>query len=348
MSLYKSLLIIFFVLLSIEGKSQSQFERKDLNENIGSTYLTEYKQAEYYFDLVPLENSKYNFHFRYIKSGQIIDLHKENNGEFSGQITNFIQETKEVKTDYGYNSEPINYVFTKIKIAETKALKLGQYILKTKSNEIPTDSLISNWNFNWLDCGAIKFKYKVKDKISSGTYTCPQNQNDSIKYVTNIKNLKDTIANILELKASFDDFTNKLPKGASYKIDGWITMYKLSEKQLEWRKKNKPMRDYLKTIKDTIDNYLELELNRLIPNSADLDCFDDYRLTFNKNGRLKSMKVDMGFWERTFDKDYKKCRRILKKAFRKIRIDFIDPKYAFYRDLSFGGKEIYITDPTLY
>ena len=60
------------------------------------------------------------------------------------------------------------------------------------------------------------------------------------------------------------------------------------------------------------------------------------------------MKVDMGFWERMFDKDYQKCRRILKKAFRKIKVDFIDPKYVFYRDLSFGGKEIYITDPTLY
>jgi hypothetical protein len=341
--------ILTILLLTSSGAfSQDDLSRKNLNENIGSTYLTEYKQAEYYFNLVPLENSKYNFHFRYIKSGQIIDLYRENDENFSGQITNFIQETKEVKTDYGYNSAPINYVFNKIKIADTNATKLGQYILNTKPNEIPTDSLIPNWNFNWLDCGAIKFKYKIKNRISSGTYTCPQNQNDSIKYVTGIKNLKDTISNILELKTTFDDFTNKLPKGASYKIDGWITMFKLSEKQLEWREKNKPMRDYLKTIKDTIDNYLELELNRLIPNSAGLDCFDDYRLTFNKNGQLKNMKVDMGFWERTFDKDYKKCRRILKKAFREIRVDFVDPKYVFYRNLSFGGKEIYITDPTLY
>ncbi len=328
--------------------SQDNLIRKDLNEDIGSTYLTEFNQAEYYFDLLPLENSKYDFHFRYIKSGQIIDLHSENYKDFSGQIINFIQETKEVKTEYGYNAEPINYVFNKVKIADTSATKLGQYILKEKTNEIPTDSLIPKWNFNWLDCGAIKFKYKVADKISNQTYTCAQNQNDSIAYVVDIKNLKDVLSNNLELKSSFDNFTNELPKGASYKIDGWITMFKLSEKQLEWREKNKPMRDYLKTVKDTIDNYLESELNRLIPKSADLDCFDEYRLTFNKNGRLKSMKVDMGFWERMFDKDYQKCRRILKKAFKEIKIDFIDPKYMFYRDLSFGGKEIYITDPTLY
>ena len=328
--------------------SQDNLTRKDLNEDIGSTYLTEFNQAEYYFDLLPLENSKYAFHFRYIKSGQIIDLLSENNEDFSGQIVNFIQETKEVKTEYGYNTEPINYIFNKVKIADTSATKIGQYILKEKTNEIPTDSLIPKWNFNWLDCGAIKFKYKVADKISNQTYTCAQNQNDSIAYVVDIKNLNDMLSNDLELKSSFDNFTNNLPKGASYKIDGWITMFKLSKKQLEWRKKNKPIRDYLKTVKDTIDNYLEFELNRLIPNSAELDCFDEYRLTFNKNGRLKSMKVDMGFWERMFDKDYQKCRRILKKAFKEIKIDFTDPKYMFYRDLSFGGKEIYITDPTLY
>jgi hypothetical protein len=335
-------------LTSSVSLSQDNLTRKDLNEDIGSTYLTEFNQAEYYFDLLPLENSKYAFHFRYIKSGQIIDLYSENNEDFSGQIVNFIQETKEVKTEYGYNAEPINYVFNKVKITDTSATQIGQHILKEKTNEIPTDSLIAKWNFNWLDCGAIKFKYKVANKISNQTYTCAQNQNDSIAYVIDIKNLKDMLSNDLELKSSFDNFTNDLPKGASYKIDGWITMFKLSEKQLEWRKKNKPIRDYLKTVKDTIDNYLEFELNRLIPNSADLDCFDEYRLTFNKNGRLKSMKVDMGFWERMFDKDYQKCRRILKKAFKEIKIDFIDPKYMFYRDLSFGGKEIYITDPTLY
>ena len=233
--------------------------RKNLNEEIGSTYLTKFNQAEFYFDLLPLENSEYNFHFRYIKSGQVIDLYSKDKLSFSGQIINFIQETKEVKTEYGYNAEPINYVFNKVKIAHTSATKLGKYILKEKTNEIPTDSLISKWNFNWLDCGALKFKYKLADKISNQTYTCAQNQNDSIAYVVDIKNLKDMLSNDLELKSSFDNFTNELPKGASYKIDDWITMFKLSDKQLEWREKNKPMRDYLKTVKDTIDNYLEFE-----------------------------------------------------------------------------------------
>ncbi|APY09540.1 hypothetical protein BWZ20_15065 [Winogradskyella sp. J14-2] len=322
--------------------------RKDLNDEIGLRYLSDNRQAEYYFDLLPVEQSENSYHFRYIKSGQVIELYSDDAKNFKGQIVNFIQETKEVKTDYGRDNKPKNYVFEKIMIPEVDASKIGQFMLAFKSHKIPTDSLITDWNFNWLDCGIIKFKHKVGDDISDATFTCAHNQNDSVPYVSKIKKLKDTIANTFQLKVVFDEFTDKLPKGESYIIDGWINMYKLSQKQLEWWEKSKPIREYQKTIKDTIDYYLESELNRLIPNSTELDCFDEYRLTFNKNGRLRSMKVDMGFWERMFDKDYQKCRRILKKAFREIKIDFIDPKYMFYRDLSFGGKEIYITDPTLY
>jgi len=325
-----------------------EFERKNLNDKYSWNNSTQYERNEYYFGLESINSSKSKYHFRYEKSSQIIDLYSENGINFKGQIINYIQENKEIKTEYGRESKAYNYLFEVSKIREDNASKSGQLIIKEQSYSIPTDSLIANWNFGWLDCGSIRFEYKIKSKIHRKIYTCPQNQLDSIKFVTEVKTLKDTIALILNLNKSKDSFQNKIPKGKSYTIDGWINMYKLTDKQIAYRKETEPIRDYQKSIKDTIDNYLERELNRLIPNSTDLDCFDDYRLTFKKNGRLKSMKVDMGFWERIFDKDYQKCRKILKKSFRNITIDFVDPKYVFYRNLSFGGKEIYITDQTLY
>jgi len=333
---------------SICSYSQQEFELKNLNEEIGYNYLSNEIQTKYYFGIEPISESSKEYHFRYQKSGQIIDIFSNDGVDFDGQIINFIQETKIVKTEYGFKNEPTNYIFEKEKISRLNATKVGKYILEEKIYKIPTDSLIKNWSFNFFDCGAINFDYKIKNQILKRTYTCLRGQKDSVQNVIQLKDLKDNIANDLKLKLSFDNFSDSLPKGKSYLIDGWISMYKMTENQLEWREKNKPMRDYLKSIKDTIDNYLELELNRLIPNSSKLNCFDDYRLTFNKNGRLKRMKVDMGFWERMFAKDYQKCRRVLKKAFREFRIDFVDPKYTFYRDLNFGRKEIYIIDPTLY
>jgi hypothetical protein len=336
------------LLISFSSFSQQGFERKNLNDDYNWNNSTKDERNQYYFDVEPIVSSKSKYHFRYEKSSQIVDLYSNDGIDFNGQIVNYIQEKKEVKTDYGKELRAFNYLSEKSEISKIEASKAGRLILDEKSFSIPTDSLIPNWSFGWTDCGAINFDYKVNGDFYRKRYVCAKNQRDSLKYVVRIKKLTDTISQITGLKDSYDKFSYKLPKGKSYVIDGWITMYKMSDEQIAYRKETEPIRDYQKSIKDTIDNYLEFELNRLIPNSAELDCFDDYRLTFNKNGSLKSMKVNMGFWERMFDKDYKKCRRVLKKTFKEIRIDFVDPKYIFYRGLSFGGKEIYITDPTLY
>jgi hypothetical protein len=334
--------------LSINSFSQEKFERKNLNEKYSWNNSTQDERNEYYFGIKPINLSNFKYHFRYEKSSQIIDLYSENGMDFNGQIINIIQENKTVKTDYGKDSRAFNYLFEKTKIENKKATKAGQLIIKQKSYSTPTDSLINNWNFNWLDCGAITFDYKVNKNYYQKSYTCPQNQKDSLEYVVDIKNLTDSLSQTLDLKKSYEEFTSKLPKGKSYTIDGWINMYIMTEKQNEGWKKTKPIRDYKKSIKDTIDNYLEFKLNELIPNSTELNCYDDYSLTFSKNGTLKNMKVDMGFWERLSDKDYKKCKRVLKKAFREIKVEFVDPKYEFSRELSFGQKGIYIYDRMIY
>lgn len=320
----------------------------DLDENYSWQNHSEEEINKYYFGLKPINDSDNKYHFRYIKTGQIIDLISNDGIEFSGQLTNVITEYKSIKTEFGKESKAKNYVYEIKKLDKTISTKVGKYILKQKTYSIPADTLISNWNFGWFDCFGISLNYKLKDKFHLTSYTCPWNQLDSIKYVTQIKNTYKFINHTLELENEYSKFTSKLEKGKSYSKDSYTMMYLLTDKENKLRKKGKPQRDYLKSIKDTIDNYLEKELNRLISNSTELNCYDDYHLIFSKNGKLKSMKVDMGFWERLSDKDYKKCKRILKEAFREIRIDFVDTKYDFYRELSFGQKEIYIYDPTIY
>lgn len=341
---------ITIILLLIYGNlfGQNILNKIDLDENYTWQNHSEEEINEYYFGLKPIKDSNNTYHFRYIKTGQIIDLISNDGIIFSGQLVNEITEYKSIKKEYGNDLKPSNYVFEITELNKSNSTKVGQYILNQKTFSIPTDSIISGWNFYWLDCFGISLNYKIKDEFHMTSYTCPWNQLDSIEYVTQIKNTYQYINHTLELENEYSKFTNKLEKGKSYSKDSYKMMYILTDKQNELRKKGKPQRDYLKTIKDTIDNYLEKELNKLIQNSTELKCYDDYHLTFSKRGKLKSMKVDMGFWERLSDKDYKKCRRILKKVFREIKIDFVNPKYDFYRDLSFGQKEIYITDPTIY
>jgi hypothetical protein len=348
MNFLKTLLSLFALFFTFQATAQSEFQRKNLNDEYSWNNSTREERNEYYFNLKPINSSKSLYHFRYQKSNQIVDLFSENGIEFNGQILNIVQENKDVKTNYGTDSKAYNYLFEPKVIRDSIATRAGQYILNTKAYTIPTDTLIKNWNSNWLDCNGIDFNYKVKATIYTKSYSCPWNQIDSVAHVIELKTLRDTLNEIIDLEKSYSFFKDQLPKGKSYTVNGWINMYIMTDKEYDSWKKAKPIRDFQKSIKDTIDDYLKTELNRLIPNSKELKCYDDYWLTFSKKGRLTKMNVNMGFWERLADKDYKKCRRILKKAFRKIRIDFIDPKYTFYRGLTFGQKEIYITDPTIY
>ena len=348
MNFHRTVLTFLALFATLQATSQNKFQRINLNDKLSWNNSTRDARNEYYFGLKSVSTSKNQYHFRYQNSNQIIDLYSDNGVNFKGKIINTAQENREIKTNYGTDSKAFNYIYETEEIQKSAATKAGKFILSTESYSIPTDSLIKNWNFNWLDCSGIDIDYKVKSKLFTKSYSCPWNQKDSTNYVIELKTLMDTLNEFLNVKNSYSQFKNRLPKGKSYTVNGWINMYVMTDKEHEAWKKSEPIRNFQKSIKDTIDNYLEMELNRLIPNSTELKCYDEYRLTFSKNGRLKKMDVDLGFWEKFTDKDYKACKRILKRAFRKIRIDFIDPKYTFQRDLVFGQKEIYIADPTIY
>jgi hypothetical protein len=340
----KFYILTFLLLTSISSFSQKEFERKKLDDKYSWDNSTRDERNEFYFGLNPVASSKFEYHLRYEISDQIVDLYSENGIEFKGQLVNFVQENKRVKICNEKSLREYNYLFEKKAINNSVASKVGLLILNQKMYLKPKDSLIQNWNFLKIDYGTIDLDCKIKSDFYKKSYSGLQNQEDSIGYVIELRQLKDSIGEILRLKESYENFENRWPKGKCYTIDRWISICVATKKQRKRWVKNKPIRDYQESIKDTIDNYLECELNRIIQNSNELDCFDDYRLIFSKNGILKRMEVSMGFWERLFDKDYRKCRRVLGNAFREIKIDFVDPKYEFYRRLIFEQKRIYIFD----
>ena len=162
-----------------------------------------------------------------------------------------------------------------------------------------------------------------------------------------IKNTYDSITAILDLKSLFSDFKNKLEKGKYYS-NGFWTAYIMTDKQSKRWEDSKPQRDYLNSIKDTITGYLNFRLNELIENPADIDCFDEYYLLFTKNGELKKVSIIETGLDRESKREYKKCKRIIQTTFKKIKIDFVDPKYEFTRKIGFRNDKINVYDPTRY
>ncbi len=278
-----------------QGNSSKSISKKKLNEKYSWNNSTKEERNEYYFGIKPIKLSNEKYHFRYVKYGQIIELKSDNGIEFSGQLINEITESKPIKTEYGSDGKPTNYVFEFVELDKIISSKIGQLILKEKIYQIPTDSLIDNWDFNWLHCGSINLYYKTENTINSKSYSCLWNQNETIKKANSIKIIDNKLNEFFKLKEKYSEFTSKLESGKYYSKDGYMHMYIATEKESQGWKNGKPIRDYKKSIKDTIDNYLEFKLNELIPNSTELNCYDDYSLTFSKTGKLKKMKVDMRF-----------------------------------------------------
>ena len=299
------------------------------------------------FDQSIIKDSESKIHIRFIKDCQIVDLQSNNGTDFTGSLINKIVELKKVKTDYGKDLEPHRYIYEIISLNEKASSKIGSQLLAEKVFKIPTDTLIKDWNFNWLDCGSIYFYFKIDNTVNSTEYTCPWSQNDSVIYVNEIKITYDSITSILELKNEFSVFKNKLKKGKSYSNGFWI-MYVMTNKQSKRWEDSKPQRDYLYSIKDTITNYLKIKLNESIKNPTDLDCFDEYYLTFNKKGKLKKVSVTETDFDRESRMEFKKCKKFIKATFKEITIDFVVLKYEFTRKIGIWNNKVNVSDPTRY
>ncbi len=328
----KYTIFIFAIILNINLFSQNNLLTSDLDFDFNQSII---------------QNSESRIHIRFIKDCQIVDLQSNNGRDFTGTLINKIIELKKVKTDYGKDLGSDKYVYEILKLKDKSVSKIGTLLLAEKVFDIPTDTLIIDWNFNWLDCGSIYFNFKIDNSFSSTEYTCPWNQDDSVIYVKKVKNTYDNITAILDLKSKFSDFKNKLEKGKYYSNGFWTT-YVMTDKQSKRWEDNKPQRDYLYSIKDTISNYLNIRLNELIKNPADLDCFDEYYLIFAKNGELKKVSVVETDFDRESKKEFKKCKRFIQTTFEKIKIDFVDPKYEFTRKIGFWNDKVNVYDPTRY
>lgn len=92
-----------------KATTQNEFQRKDLNNDYSWNNSSHNERLQYYFGLDSLELSTSEYHFRYIKSSQIIDLYSQNGIDFNGQIINYLQENKTIKTDFGKDTRPHNY-----------------------------------------------------------------------------------------------------------------------------------------------------------------------------------------------------------------------------------------------
>ncbi len=354
----KTTLLILSFLIGLNSYSQNELHSIELNDEYSWRNHSEAELNEFYFGIDPIEKSEFKYHFRHQRDGQIIDIYSKNGESFSGELINSITEYRSIKTEYGKDSKADKYVYEKVELNTKNVTEIGRLILNQKLYSIPTDTLIEGWNFGWLDCGAVSFSFKTENNFQFSEYSCHWHQNDSINYVATIKKMYDSIGQILDLQNKYSEFESKLKKGKTYSKNGFMMMYIMTEKQSLAFQKSKPQREYLKSIKDTVDNYLKSEISKQNIKFNEIDCFEDYLLTFNKNGKLGKVKVsdynkpklsdglDFYFEDK---REIRKCRKLIKRIFKEIDLSSFNLKYKVNRTLSFGlENKVQLRDNTIY
>lgn len=357
----KQLFSAFLILISTSLFSQSNDLHK-IEIDTGFTWRnsTAAERDSFYLNLPVVRNTSFKTHIRISLVGQRIDLVSDDNKQFSGTLTNSTTEYKTVKTEFGDSYEAFRIVSNKVLLDSSICSLIASKIIESGQPYIPTDSLIPSWNKWFLHCASADFQIKLKSNYVEQYYYCPWSQPDSTEFKDIIVSNYSLLNGSLRLDVYYETFEGLLEKGKTYSKDSYWFKYIMTDQERESWNRDKPRRDYLKSIKDTIDSYLNSNLQNLQSRSDTMtfSCYGAYNLTFGKSGHLKKiwihpaekMKLSDGLvWFIEDRVEIWRCKHKIKQIFRKIKLKDFDLQHQIYRTFYFDlqGQWI-VTDNTIY
>lgn len=344
--LNKILNILFIIVISTISKAQtSGLQFKILDNNYNWKTHSSYFLDSFYYNLLPIEMSKYKSHIRFDihSKGITIDLYSNNDSVFAGRITNHIIQYNYKKSNKLRSSQDSEkYIICDQNFLDSTSVQEAvKIILNGGQINFPTDSLIPNWKKGFLHCNGLTYQYNFNGVYNMQNYSCPWGQTDTITYIKDILKIYLSIYSVLKLDSLNTLFESKLPKGETYTNDGYRLRYFYSEKEIAYYKRTKPQRDYMLSVKDTIDKYLKAELKKQYLPLDSLDCRTTYYLLFKKNGKFKKVYISKARKLKYRDayglsdfiykrQQMRKCKSKINKVFKKIDISFLDLEYRIF------------------
>ena len=331
------IIIINLLFVSFANGQKNGLCSKEINEAYTWQTATTQQIDSFYFNLIPLQQINYPLHIRISISGQIIDLYSLDNLSYNGFLIN---QTTEYQTKKSSSiSQEYQYFFEKKSLDSVRVKNVIHHIITSGLLEFPTDTLISNWNFMICDCSSIRFQSTINNQYSNQEYYCPWSQNGSMREKKIILEVYDLLKKEFYLDSLYKIFTSKLSGGREYSKDGHIMMYKWTKEESENWEKNRPRRDYLDSIQDTIINYLKIETEKQKIELKEIDCVEDYYMIFDKSGKFKKVENHTKYKLRDgysiselieAKQEVKKCKKKMKEIFSQINLSSMDLKYDIF------------------
>ncbi len=284
-----------------------------------------------------LTTSTDTFHFRIWLDGQAVDIMTADYKTFTGILTNYIDSYEETNKKT-LKSEPAKTFYTYVLLDTASARKTFE-LIKTVSS-IPSQDSVAGWS---RGCDGITyiFETSMPSYYSFKSYWTPGAQKSTLTEAIQIQNFVDTIVVLLNLKEEQDKFHATLKSGA-YSLDHFGVMFIPSERQKKKWKKYEPHWNYLQSINDTLNNYLSDTLTKIfIANTISID-FRQYFLIFSRHNRLKKIKTNHEFIDFESRIEFYRDKRKIRKAFRKVRIDFVHAKRRYGKELGYWEGKVLV------
>jgi len=351
------LLVLFSVCFNFLPAQHGELNFSRINDDFLWNNSSSAERDSVYFGLPIIEYSAYSIHIRFSWPGYRIDFFGNHKDSLQGILINEIQEYRKLKKKWGGQERPFRYVWRSMEIDSGLSKLLGKEILASNLESIPPDSMIPSWN-RFMHCESLNIKAKVYDTYSEQHWHCPWSQPDTVPFSNIIVQNYQLLFDSLKLEKRYRDFENLLPRGKSYSRNGYRVMYKFTEQESELWKKGEPRRYYLKSGKDTIDQYIKTELSKTEMEDVGIDCSGRFLITIGMNGKLKKVQTFPGEEPKVKDGigwyledawEDRQCRRQIRKMLKSADLGFLDLEYEVERTISFWTEgNVYLEDNNLY
>lgn len=277
------------------------------------------------------------FYFRFRTFGQIVDIWSGENDTYYGQLTNYV-DTYESSKENGRKRKTKTYS-TKIQLDSSIARKV--FILTKTINSIPTDDSVKEW-WHGFDGIIYTLETSYPTYYSFKTYWSPHAQDSTLVEAKLIQSFVDNINSTINLEYEWHIFFDTLKPG-QYDCGASNILVKLSEKEIKRIEKNKPHNRYMNSVSDSLDHYLSDTLTKIVQ-AKELVFLEyiDYYLYFSPKNKLKKVRVRKDNFSFDEKMSFYKCRRRIKKAFKKIPIEFVDSKIGYWKMLNYFDNKVKI------
>jgi hypothetical protein len=331
-------IFVFLFPLHLLGQENKILSKK-VNSNFTWKNSSKSQRDSFYFSLIDLRKTNCSTHYRISSNKQKVDIFSIDNVNFQGFVLNYIVEKKE--TDLG-EYQSTKYYFQLIPLDTLISKRIAHKIAVSNLCQIPNDKLIKGWNLDYLHCNNLEFEFWQNHKYISTEYNCLYAQNDTISYKLIIEENINFIENEIKLKQLYDSFKLDLPKGKRYSSDDYRILYIPTNKQNRKYARDKPNRDYMDQVNDTLNKYLGDTLTKIFLTKGEFGCsYVYFQLNFSKNNKIKN--VETQFIKKSKEtEEEKKCRNEILLALRKIQFDFIKPKSDYWKEFYYSNGKVKI------